>query len=42
VTGDISRAELLQREAPSALLFKASNSTGFGNMRNPHFPEGAP
>jgi hypothetical protein len=40
VTGDVSGAELLQREAPSAVLFKAFNSTGFGNMRNPHFPEG--
>jgi 8-hydroxy-5-deazaflavin:NADPH oxidoreductase len=29
--GDVSGAELLQREAPSALLFKAFNTTGFGN-----------
>ena len=40
VTGDISGAELLQREAPSALLFKAFNTTGFGNMQNPNFPQG--
>src|SRR5262245_20677761 len=40
VTGDISGAELLQREAPSALLFKAFNTTGFGNMQSPNFPQG--
>jgi len=33
-------AELLQREAPSALLFKAFNTTGFGNMQNPVYPQG--
>jgi hypothetical protein len=40
LTGDVSGAELLQREAPSALLFKAFNTTGFGNMQNPVYPQG--
>src|SRR5262249_37354873 len=40
LTGDVSGAELLQREAPSALLFKAFNTTGFGNMQNPVYPSG--
>ena len=40
LTGDVSGAELLQRKAPSALLFKAFNTTGFGNMQNPVYPEG--
>jgi len=40
LTGDVSGAELLQRETPSALLFKAFNTTGFGNMQNPVYPEG--
>ena len=40
LTGDVSGAELLQREVPSALLFKAFNTTGFGNMQNPVYPEG--
>jgi len=40
LTGDVSGAELLQREAPSALLFKAFNTTGYGNMQNPDYPQG--
>jgi 8-hydroxy-5-deazaflavin:NADPH oxidoreductase len=40
LTGDVSGAELLQRKAPSAQLFKAFNTTGFGNMRNPVYPQG--
>ena len=40
LTGDVSGAELLQQEAPSAMLFKAFNTTGFGNMRNPVYPQG--
>jgi 8-hydroxy-5-deazaflavin:NADPH oxidoreductase len=40
LTDDVSGAELLQREAPSALLFKAFNTTGFGNMQNPVYPQG--
>jgi predicted dinucleotide-binding enzyme len=40
LTADVSGAELLQREAPSALLFKAFNTTGYGNMQNPDYPQG--
>jgi predicted dinucleotide-binding enzyme len=40
LTGDVSGTELLQREAPSALLFKAFNTTGYGNMQNPDYPQG--
>ena len=40
LTCDVSGAELLQREAPSALLFKAFNTTGYGNMQNPDYPQG--
>ena len=36
----VSGAELLQWEAPSALLFKAFNTKGFGNMQNPVYPQG--
>jgi 8-hydroxy-5-deazaflavin:NADPH oxidoreductase len=40
LTGDVSGAELLQQEAPSAMLFKAFNTTGYGNMQNPDYPQG--
>ena len=40
LTGDVSGAELLQPEAPSALLFKAFNTKVFGNMQNPVYPQG--
>jgi predicted dinucleotide-binding enzyme len=40
LTGDVSGAELLHREVPSALLFKAFNTTGYGNMQNPDYPQG--